>query len=220
MDNSQFSQGKKATAARRWRATNALKKRFDGPLKEYIKIRYSDIYNEYAEFYKRLDKEYPDTRDLSKTPMFKKWIKRVRKSSQDQQTQTSSVINQSHQQQESRPDILSVAIQQTLSEDIPNTVMEQILPEGIPEQVSASLQHYLPEVNRENDEILSGENIEDIINELEQNEAVRNILNPLVEEMVDRYNVHITNDDDEGIELNLMDEIDLQPFDYNLEVDF
>ena len=220
MDNSQFSQGKKAKAARRWRATNALKKRFDGPLKEYIKIRYSDIYTEYAEFYKLLDKKYPGTRDLSKTPMFKKWIKRVRKSSQDQQTQTSPVINQTHQQQESRPDILSVAIQQTLSEDIPNTVMEQILPEGIPEQVSASLQHYLPEVNRENDEILPGENIEDIINELEQNEAVRNILNPLVDEMIDRYNVHITNDNDEGIELNFMDEIDLQPFDYNLEVDF
>ena len=290
MDDSQFSQTKKAKAARKWRATNTLKKRFDGPLKEYIRIKYCDIYDEYLEFYQRLDKENPDIRDLSKTQMFRKWAKRVQKQLESQQTQSldegevsgqvqneavinqsdhqqesqpgilsksvqkqlesqqtqssdegevpgqvqnEAVINQSDHQQESQPNILSLAIQEILPQDIPNSaiqeilpqdipnsVMQQILPEGIPNQISASLQEFLPQVNHEHNETLSCESIEDIINELEQNEAVRNILNPVVDEIIDRYNMQITPDDDEGIELNFIDEIDLQPFDYDLEVDF
>ena len=117
-------------------------------------------------------------------------------------------------QQESQLDILSLAIKESLSEPVPSSVMQEILPEGIPNQVSASLREFLPEISHD------AENIQDIIDELEQNEAVRNILNPLVDEMVDRYNAQITPDDDEGIELNFIDEIDLQPFDFDLEVDF
>ena len=48
----------------------------------------------------------------------------------------------------------------------------------------------------------------------------RNILNPVVDEMIEQYNVQISTDTDERIELNFIDELDVQPFDYNLEVDF
>ena len=279
MDDSQYSQNKKARAARRWRATNTLKKRFDGPLKEYIKIKYSEIYDEYSELYQRLDKRYPNVRDLSRTPMFRKRVRGVHKQLEtpssdeeempgqfheavhqqesqhkqleSQQTPSSDegeMSGQFHEavhqqesqhkqlesqqtpssdagqmpgqfyeaahQQESQLDILSLAIKENLSEPVPSSVMQEILPEGIPNQVSDSLREFLPEISNDN------ENIQDIIDELEQNEAVRNILNPLVDEMVDRYNAQITPDDDEGIELNFIDEIDLQPFDFDLEVDF
>ena len=72
MNNSILSQNKKAREAR-WRATNTARKRFDVPLREFIKIKYEDIYNEYSQFYRRLDKKYPSVRDLSTTRMFKKW---------------------------------------------------------------------------------------------------------------------------------------------------
>ena len=93
------------------------------------------------------------------------------------------------------------------------SVIHEIIPQGIPEQVSASLQQFLPQIN-------PNENIDEIINELEQDEAVRNILNPVVDEMIEQYNMQISTDNDEGIELNFYDELDLQPFNFDLEVDF
>ena len=93
------------------------------------------------------------------------------------------------------------------------SVIHEIIPQGIPEQVSASLQPFLPQIN-------PNENIDEIINELEQDEAVRNILNPVVDEMIEQYNMQISTDNDEGIELNFYDELDLQPFNFDLEVDF
>ena len=270
MDDSQYSQNKKARAARQWRATNTLKKRFDGPLKEYIKIKYSEIYAEYSELYQQLDKRYPNVRDLSRTPMFRKWVSGDNKQLESQQTPSSDeeempgqfhetthqqesqqtpssdpveeempgqfhetthqqesqqtpssdpgeIPGQFHEathQQESQLDILSLAIKENLSEPVPSSVIQEILPQGIPNQVSDSLREFLPEISHD------AENIQDIIDELEQDEAVRNILDPLDDEMVDRYNAQITPDDDEGIELNFIDEIDLQPFDFDLEVDF
>ena len=82
-------------------------------------------------------------------------------------------------QQESQLDILSLAIKENLSEPVPSSVIQEMLPQGIPNQVSDSLREFLPEISHD------AENIQDIIDELEHDEAVRNILDPLVDEMVD-----------------------------------
>ena len=189
------------------------KKRFGGTLKEYIRIKYVNIYEEYLEFFHRLDEENPNTRDLTRTPMFRKWVKSIQEerqqaqASHQEEVQNQASVNQAVHQPESLPDILS-------------SVVQEILPEGIPEQISASLEEFLPQVNPEENETLSSESIEAIIAELEQDQAVREILDPVVDEIIDRYNIQVTHDDDEGIELNFSDEIDLQPFDYDLEIDF
>ena len=142
MNEGQLSQTKKAKAARQWRYTNRQKKRFDGPLREYIKIKYNDIYGEYVEFYNLLDKKYPHIRDLSKTRMFKKWAKGVREESsesegsqsggenevsvevqsclEDISYQNEAASNQLVDQEVSQPDILSIALQETLPEVIPD----------------------------------------------------------------------------------------------------
>ena len=216
----QLSQNKKAKEARRWRSTNALKKRFDGPLKEYIRIRYTQIYDEYSEFYIRLDKENPKVRDLTKTYMFKECVKRQQHERPQTQSADESEIPPVHQESDQESDqeihqgsdILTAAIHETLPQSV-SSIVQETLPEGIPEQVSSALNEILPPNNHENNV-----NLEDLINELEQEEAVRNILDPVVDEMFERYNAQITTNDDEGIELNFMDEIDLQPFDYELEV--
>ena len=189
------------------------KKRFGGTLKEYIRIKYVNIYEEYLEFFHRLDEENPNTRDLTRTPMFRKWVKSIQEerqqaqASHQEEVQNQASVNQAVHQPESLPDILS-------------SVVQEILPEGIPEQISASLEEFLPQVNPEENETLSSESIEAIIAELEQDQAVREILDPVVDEIIDRYNIQVTHDDDEGIKLNFSDEIDLQPFDYDLEIDF
>ena len=83
------------------------------------------------------------------------------------------------------------------------------MPQGIPDQ----------------DQVL--DDIEKIINDLEQDNAVQAILNPFVDAILDQRDeidnmFHPDNnpDSDEGIELNLIDEIDVEPLDYNLEIDF
>ena len=223
------------------------KKRFGGVLKEFIRIKYDNIYEEYLEFFQLLDEENPDIRDLTRTPMFRKWVKTIQEERQQQAQashQDQAPVNQTVQQSESLPNILTSVVQEILpeiiqkerqqqaqashqdqapvnqtvqqSESLPNTltsVVQEILPEGIPEQISSSLEEFLPQDNLE-------ENIEAIISELEQDQAVRAILDPVVDEIIDRYNVQVTNDDDEGIELNFTDKIDLQPFNYDLEIDF
>ena len=193
-----LSQNKKAIVARRWRVTTALKKRFDGPLREFIRLKHTEIYNEYNEFYIHLDKENPSVRDLTKTKMFKEWVK----------------TRQQHQSPESPTEFPPV---QTESQnDISlRSIVQETLPEGIPEEVSVSLNEILPPVNQQNDV-----NLQDLINELEQDEAIRNILDPVVDDMFERYNAQLTTNDDEGIELNIMDEIDVQPLDFELEVNF
>ena len=162
MDDSQYSQNKKARAAREWRATNTLKKRFDGPLKEYIKIKYSGIYDEYSEFYQRLDKEYPNVRDLSKTRMFKKWVRRVHKQPESQQTSSSDEgempgqFHEAFNQQESQPAMLSESVheqqlesQQTPSSDegeMPGQFHEALhQQESQPDILSLAIQENLPE---------------------------------------------------------------------------
>ena len=193
-----LSQNKKAIEARRWRVTTGLKKRFDGPLREFIRLKHTEIYNEYNEFYIHLDKENPRVRDLTKTKMFKEWVK----------------TRQQHQSPESPTEFPPV---QTESQnDISlRSIVQETLPEGIPEEVSVSLNEILPPVNQQNDV-----NLQDLINELEQDEAIRNILDPVVDDMFERYNAQLTTNDDEGIELNIMDEIDVQPLDFELEVNF
>ena len=237
MDEDQFSQSKKAKAARKWRTTNRLKKRFDGPLKEFVKVKYNDIYDEYVQFYNLLDKKYPNVRDLSKTRMFKKWARRVwEQQAQSDSTQSADenevsvqVQNQSssnQSQEERQPDQLSASSQEFLpldtSLDILSTAIQETLPEGIPHQLSVSLQEFLPEVIPQQNEASPDDIIEEIINDLEQNEAVWALLDPVVDDIINGNNNEINRDDDEGIELNFIVEIefDLQPFDYNLEVDF
>ena len=259
MDDSQYSQTKKAKAARNWRQQTSQKKRFGGTLEEFIRIKYGNIYEEYLEFFQRLD-ENPNIRDLTRTPMFRKWVKSIKEerqqaqASHQEEVQNQASVNQAVHQPESLSDILSLTVQEILPEAIPeerqqaqtshqeevqnqapvnqavhqpeslpnilSSVVQEILPEGIPEQISSSLKEFLPQVNPEENETLSNESIEDIIAELEQDQAVREILDPVVDEIIDRYNIQVTHDDDEGIELNFIDEIDLQPFDYDLEIDF
>ena len=101
MSNSNLSQNKKAREARRWRATNTARKRFDLSLREFVKIKYEDIYNEYSEFYNRLNIQYSNVRNLTTTYMFRKWVKGVQQH-KSQQTPNELEIPDESAQQESQ----------------------------------------------------------------------------------------------------------------------
>ena len=102
--------------------------------------------------------------------------------------------------------------------DILSAAIRQALPEGLPPQISDPLQEILPDIPEfEQDNV--DQIIEQIINDFEQDQAVQALLNPVVDQIMGNDNGDQINHD-EGIELNFEDEIDVEPFDYHLEVDF
>ena len=76
--------------AREWRKNSYEEKRFNKPLREFLELKYRDIFNEYNWFYKSLDEQYPTSKDLTKTAVYKNWKRRQLncESSDDEPTQT------------------------------------------------------------------------------------------------------------------------------------
>ena len=242
MNDEHLSQTKKSKAARQWRCTTRQRKRFDGTLKEFIKVKYNAIFDEYVEFYNLLDKKYPNMRELSKTRMFKKWAKTVR---EEQTTESGSEGSQVEGSVEVQP-----CLDSCQDEAAPNQLVDQLdisyQDEAAPDQLinqqasqldilSVALQEALSGVIpvRDQEAVLDDNNVvEDIISELEQDEAIQAILDPVIDDIMNghddeihdilnNHNNEVNQDDDEGIGLNLVDEIefDIEPLDYNLEVD-
>ena len=155
-----LSQTKKARAARKWRKQTSQRKRFEGTMKEFLKVKYSTIYNEYVEFYNLLDERYPNVRELSKTPRFKKWAKTIQQ--EQQSSQSESEDNQSKDSAEIQP---TVSCQ---DEAIPNQVQQQASQEDV---LSAALRGIIPpQIDQ-----VPFDDLEDIINELEQDISVQHL---------------------------------------------
>ena len=85
-----------AKYARGWRKYNCEQKRFNKPLREFMELKYRDIFNEYHWFYKLLDEKHPDSKDLTKTKTFKEWKKRQLncESSDDEQSESETRQNE------------------------------------------------------------------------------------------------------------------------------
>ena len=224
----------RASYGREWRKNNYIEKRFNKPLREYMELKYRDIYNEYCWFFKSLDEQHPSAKDLTKTTTYKNWKRRqLNCESSDDESKTAEAeldqneaeldqneaeiepaeVENDHVEVETEPaevendhvevetaevendhaevendhaDVLTVALEETLSPGINNIDINQV------------------------DNI-----IQQVINELEQDEAVRELLNN--DELM---NPHY-QDEDEGIGINVDTELEdiIEPFDYELEVE-
>ena len=217
----------RASYVREWRKNNYIERRFNKPLREYMELKYRDIYNEYCWFFKSLDEQHPSAKDLTKTRTYKNWKRRqLNCESSDDESETAEAeldqneiepaeveiepaeVENDHAEVEIEPaevendhaevendhaevendhaDVLTVALEETLSPGINNIDINEV------------------------DNI-----IQQVINELEQDEAVRELLNN--DELM---NPHY-QDEDEGIGLNVDTELEdiIEPFDYELEVE-
>ena len=172
-----------------------------------MELKHRDNYNEYCQFFKTLDENHPTAKDLTKTSTYKKWKRQqIRcEASDDETTETDLTQNESeteigpaepvepeneHAEPENEhPDVLTAALQETLPPDIDNI-----------------------DINEANDII------QRLIYELEQDEALRELLNnENNDELVHpRY-----QDEDEGIDLDVVTELEavIEPFDYEVEVE-
>ena len=197
---------------KQWRQKNNKDKRFNKPLNEYLKLKHQDIYDEYCLFFKSLDEANPTAKDLTKTTGFRKWKENLK--NENDQVDESPVIKlnmyiiQDPEKSlvDDEPVTFITATQEVLSET--STQVNE------PDTFEAADEELFSEDNNRqeiNIEFEQADNIiAEIINNLEQEDAVRELLNA---------DVHPLNDElDEGIGLNLEDEI--EPFDFYQEVDF
>ena len=226
----------KATYKRQWRRQNYEDKRFNKLLNQYLQLKHENIFNEYCVFYQTLKEENPNAKDLTKTTAFKKWKKQRKGEQTDTERDEPAkspvklvtyIIQDPEVQAE--PVTFTEVVQETVNiihdpevEAEPVTfteVAQETVTEG-PESVQvdpfiAAVQElFSPAINGEdiNIEFNQADNIiAEIINSLEQEDAVRDLLNVQENNQPDQ-------DQDEGIGLNLEDEI--EPFDFYREVEF
>ena len=211
---------------RAFRKNRKEKRRFESPLRQFVEIKYKDIFNEYIDLYQKMNDENPNKNDLTKTETFKNWKK----------------------QQQLDTDTLSQAIRETIGSEATsntetheyNTISNGINNDGspgrqdhmvTPQQVDSDngspgrRDHVVTPQRIDSDNgspggqerMLAVHQIDTIVNEMINDDVLRELLNagdPLDEDPQDG-----DPQDDEGIELNPWDEIDIEPFDFELEVE-
>ena len=209
------SQTPRAVYTRQWRENTYKSKRFNKLLKEYIELKYISLYNEYCAFFNSIDEQHPTAKDLTKTRTYRKWkeelLKHQESEPEDQQerntlpTEADEPFTVSSEPEAGQS---SIPIQLDCSEarippqqDILTPLVEDILSPD----------------NQINANINQADNlIQEIIDDLERDDAVRDLIN----EMGNEELVHpLYEEHDEGIGLNLEDELDIEPFDFIEEVE-
>ena len=222
----------RAEYKKEWRRKNNEDRRFNRPLNEYLKLKHSHIYNEYCTFFKTLDEENPTAKDLTRTTTFRKWKQHLKgKTSEDEQIEnvyTEGDENDSTDEFDEPVIKLNTYFikdpEAVQDESVTFTAAEQelILQETVqvePDPLTEAVQELIsPNTEGINIEFDQADNIiAEIINGLEQEEAIRELLN--AEE--NNELLHPQHEDlDEGIGLNLEDEIGYEPFDFYQEIDF
>ena len=195
-----LSQSKRAIGAREWRVGNREKRRFNALLNGYVSNKYCSIYNECREFYNSLNKEYPERHDLTKTKTFKRWRSRQCAAQNDESDEDNNNTEPSTSIITRPP-----SVEQSLPHAEDNTGSET----GDDNDQQLPQQNILAEAGVE---LLPGdplavddaENIiDEIIRELNQDDAIRNIFNDDNEMVVPHY-----VEEDEGIGLNVEIELD------------
>ena len=206
----------KAKQSRVYRRNQRDQKRFEAPLREFIEVKYKSIFQEYVALYNQMDAENPNKIDLKKTESFKRW-KRAN--------------------EQLNSDILSLAIRETIEQDHSetneceannsdkeyeaNNSDNQCEANNSDNESEANNSHNESEANNSDNEyeataaenqwgqdkgMLAAQQVDALVNEMILDDDLRALLNTEPE-------------DDEGIELNIYDEIDIEPFDYRLEVE-
>ena len=231
-----YCQTERAIREREVRRQRGKNRRFNDPLKAFIERKYPEIFNEYVELYNFMESESPNRRNLTTSRTFKKWLAAnpIKEStttqtipSTEQSSSTSPLLipqllleplHLPSKVQEDEPctDIITLAFQESLA-PLPHTA-ESIQPEpkadyiaGLPLQETFEHLPPSPEVEVPLPESNDINRVDAILNEIMENRFLRNLL--------ERADVDVT--EDEGIVLNRFDEIamDIEPFDFNLEVE-
>ena len=219
---------KKAIKERKYRKRENDRKHFEKPLRAFIEHKYQTIFEEYQQLYDLMVTNHPHKRNLINTKTFKEWIR-----TNEGNPKTS--------------DILSVAITETLGEcvtgeqsDVASLESEQSVASLESEQSVASLESEQSVASLESEQSVASLESEQSVASLESEQFVASLesggvpandiadierqIDQIVNELMLEGEVRDaleSENEDEGIGINVLDEIafDIEPFDYELEVD-
>ena len=204
----------KAKQSRLYRLQQKQQKRFEAPLRQFVETKYKMIFEEYVELYNRLDTQYPKRVDLRKTEMFKQWKLLNNQTDTDILTLAVRETIENRTEQNGSEQSEDQTVDQSESEQSQDETAEQSeseqsedqsVDQNEPEQAEADLGPAVDQ--RDPDEgLLAAQHLDDLVNEMMRDEQLGALLN-------------MENQDDEGIELGLEDELDFDPFDFQLEVE-
>ena len=221
----------KAIRSRIYRKKQWEQRRFEGPLREFIEIRYKVAFAEYKELYKLMDAQNPKKNDLRKCKLFKQWkIENQEESSDILTTAIRETIGETSEAGQSETSEAEQAetseaekSESREGEHVETSEAEQAetseaehgeTSEAGQSETSESERDYTEEIMNEgyaeetmNEGLLAAQHLDQLVNELNREDELRDLMN--IEDP----------NDDEGIELNVFDELDVEPFDYHLEVE-
>ena len=216
----------KAKKSREYRKKLREQRRFEAPLRQFVEIKYKEIYQEYVVLYKQMDAENPNKIDLRKTEIFRQWKKLNEQSNIDiltlaiketieaehEQTEDSEADSEHEQTEDSEAD----SEHEQTEDNGADSEHEQTEDNG------ADSEHEQTEDSGEannnldienpmwgvDEGLLAAQQVDQLVNQMIIDDELRAMLEPEPE-------------DDEGIELNAYDELemDIEPFDYRLEVE-
>ena len=183
-------QSERTKRERELRKRRGEERQFNDPLRVFIERKHPEIYDEYVQLYKRLKEENPTRKNLVTSKTFKEWL--VANPLRVQNVQTSNTIQLLTPQLVLEP----VPIPNKVQEDLPHA-------NNITAPLQETVEAQLPELD---DDVIN-----EIMKELTENQDLQNLLERL----------DVDDDNDEGVELYPYEEIemDIEPFDFNIEVE-
>ena len=218
-----------------FRKTRKEQRRFESPLKDFIEIKYKNIFDEYVDLYRKMNDENPTKNDLRKSETFKKWKKEqldtdtlsqaIRETIGDDGTygtNGSETSSNSETREYNANNSDSNNNNNNSDNESPETQDHMLAAQQIDSDNESpeSHDHMLAaqQIDSDNespesqDHMLATQQIDAIVNEMINDDVLRELFN--AEDPQDE-----DPQDDEGIELNPWDEIDIEPFDFQLEVE-
>ena len=200
---------KKTVRQREVRLTKSKERHFNMPLRHFIEHKYPDIFEEYRDLYNQMVINHPKRINLMKSKTFKKWLKSIESTNNHTPEDLSTETTDQNLSVEAPAVVVQAQeTDQNLPVEAPAVVVQaQETDQNLPVEVPTVAVQETGEDIFPND--LEAQ-IDGIMNELLQDELIRGVLDP-------GNDIEL----DEGIELNILDEIyqDIEPFDYDLEVE-
>ena len=224
---------RKATLKKEFRQRERLKKHFNGPIQQFLEIKYPEIYGEYKELYALLSANHPQTRDLTKTCTFKTWQCTVHRQGAETVSESVEITpdqnNNDSQAMHGTTETASESVEITPDQNNNDTqamhgttettnAVEIIIPRndndsqamhGTTETASESVIRV--DMNELIDIVSNVEGqVDQIISELRQDHDLRAI-----------FDEPEIQPEDEGIEINPLEDVeyDIEPFDFDVEVE-
>ena len=193
---------KKIAREKEVRRRKSTSRQFNEPLRIFVETKYKDIFREYNELYSRMFEDPSAKKDLTKTKVFKEWLNANGGGAQLSREATFGTLHLSEQDDEPEQ---AVSEQDVESDDESDDELEQtstILGQAL----QSILEEEVADMTSPDFE-LNVEMVNEIFDELQEDRDLRDVLEG--------------GNEDEGIGLNYFDEIemDIQPFNYALEVE-